>query len=326
MILAGDLGGTHTRLAIFPPDPGADALASAHFASADYPRFAALLDAFCVTYPDLALTRCALAVAGPVIGDSCHTTNLPWRLDAREIASRLDLNPRDVILLNDVEAAALGLPAVPAEGFAVLQRGDDREARGNQALIAPGTGLGEAILYWDGERRHAFATEGGHCDFAPRNALEAELLYHATGRFPAHVSVERLVSGPGIALIHEFLCSRNGGDPAWEPPPGAAASAAISARALTGEDALCAQTLALYAALLGAEAGNLALKAMAIGGVIVAGGVAPKILPALTDGVLLENFLAKGRFRELLQRIPLKICLDERAPLLGVLRRARDRQ
>ena len=322
MILAGDLGGTHARLAIFPRDPGAEAVASAQFASADYPSFTTLLDAFRASHPDLVLTRCALAVAGPVIDGRCHTTNLPWHLDAREIALTLGLTRGDVILLNDVEAAALGLPAVPAERFAVLQRGDP-EARGNQALIAPGTGLGEAILYWDGKRHLAFATEGGHCDFAPRNELEAELLHHAARRFPAHVSVERLISGPGIALIHEFLCTRDGSRPVWMPPSGVDASAAISARALTGVDPLCTQALTLYAALLGAEAGNLALKAMAVGGVIIAGGVAPKILPALADGVLLENFLSKGRFRELLQRIPLTICLDECAPLLGALRRSR---
>ncbi|MFZ2208543.1 MAG: glucokinase [Porticoccaceae bacterium] len=323
MILAGDLGGTHTRLAIFPPEPGAAALASAHFASADYPDFAALLDAFRTHHPGLALTHCALAVAGPVLDGRCHATNLPWHLDTREIACALDLAPGAVALLNDVEAAALGLPAVPSERFAVLQRGAPG-ARGNQALIAPGTGLGEAILYWDGTRHHAFATEGGHCDFAPRNELEAALLHHAAHRFPAHVSVERLISGPGIALIHEFLCTRAGGHPAWMPPPGADAGAAISARALTREDPRCAQTLALYAALLGAEAGNLALKAMAVGGVTIAGGIAPKILSVLTNGLLLENFLAKGRFRELLQRIPLTICLDERAPLLGGLRHARE--
>lgn len=322
MILAGDLGGTHTRLAIFPPEPGAAALATAHFASADYPDFAALLNAFRARHPGLALTHCALAVAGPVLDGRCQATNLPWHLDAREIARTLDLAPGAVALLNDVEAAALGLPAVPAERFAVLQRGDPG-ARGNRALIAPGTGLGEAILYWDGTGHHAFATEGGHCDFAPRDELEAALLHHAARRFPAHVSVERLISGPGIALIHEFLCTRADGHPAWIPPPDADAGAAISARALAREDPRCAQALVLYAALLGAEAGNLALKAMAVGGVVIAGGIAPKILPILADGVLLENFLAKGRFRELLQRIPLTICLDERAPLLGALRRAR---
>lgn len=323
MILAGDLGGTHTRLAIFPPAPDTEAVASAHFASADYPDFAALLDAFRTRHPGLALTHCALAVAGPVLDGRCHATNLPWYLDTREIARALDLAPGAVALLNDVEAAALGLPVVPAERFAMLQRGAPG-ARGNQALIAPGTGLGEAILYWDGTRHHAFATEGGHCDFAPRDELEAALLHHAARRFPAHVSVERLISGPGIALIHEFLCTRSGDHAAWTPPPGADANAAISARALAREDPLCAQALALYATLLGAEAGNLALKAMAVGGVVIAGGIAPKILPVLSDGVLLENFLAKGRFRELLQQIPLRVCLDECAPLLGALRRARE--
>ena len=323
MILAGDLGGTHTRLAIFPPEPSAAAaLASAHFASVDYPDFAALLDAFRARHPGLALTHCALAVAGPVFDGRCHTTNLPWHLDAREIADTLALNPDAVALLNDVEAAALGLPAVPAERFAILQRGNPG-ACGNRALIAPGTGLGEAILYWDGTGHHAFPTEGGHSDFAPRDELEVALLYHTARRFPAHVSVERLISGPGIALIHDFLCTRADGLPAWMPPPGTDAGAAISARALARNDPHCTQALALYAALLGAEAGNLALKAMAVGGVIIAGGIAPKILPILADGVLLENFLAKGRFRELLQRIPLTICLDERAPLLGALRRAR---
>ena len=323
MILVGDLGGTNARLALFPAAPEGEAVVSAHYSSGAFASFAALLDTFRAAHPDLVPRRCAFAVAGPVIGGRCHTTNLPWTLDAAEIARALGLAADAVALLNDVEAAALGLAAVPAERFVVLQEGDP-QARGNRALIAPGTGLGEAILYWDGERHRAFATEGGHCDFAPRNALEAELLHHVARRHPDHVSVERLLAGPGIALIHEFLVARSGDPAAWTPPAASDASAAVSARALAREDVLCEQALTLYAALLGAEAGNLALKAMASGGITIAGGVPPKILPALTDGALRDNFLAKGRFRRLLERVPLTLCLDERAPLLGALRRARE--
>lgn len=323
MILVGDLGGTNARLALFPIAPDSEAAASAHYSSRAFASFADLLHRFRAEHPDLVPSRCAFAVAGPVNGGRCHATNLPWTLDAAEIARALGLAADAVTLLNDVEAAALGLAAVPAERFVVLQPGDP-QARGNRALVAPGTGLGEAVLYWDGERHRAFATEGGHCDFAPRNALEAELLHHAAHRYPDHVSVERMLAGPGIALIHEFLVARGGNPAAWTPPAGSDASAAVSARALAREDVFCERALTLYATLLGAEAGNLALKAMASGGVIIGGGVPPKIMPALTDGVLRANFLAKGRFRGLLERIPLSLCLDERAPLLGALRRARE--
>lgn len=325
MILVGDLGGTHTRLAVHPrlPGVGDQSLLEAHFASATYPSFIRILDEFRARYPALAINRCVLAVAGPVVANRCDTTNLPWHLDAADVAQALGLAAGGVTLLNDLEAAALATLAMPAERFHVLQAGAPG-AVGNRVLIAPGTGLGEAILYWDGSRYHALATEGGHCDFAPRDEQEMALLRYAARRFRDHVSVERILSGAGIALIHDFLRS---GDPVgagWMPPPGAAATAAISARALAHSDPLCEQALKMYLALLGAEAGNLALKAMATGGAIIVGGVAPKILPAFGDGVFIENFLAKGRFRALLAQVPISICLDERAPLLGALNRARE--
>jgi glucokinase len=326
MILVGDLGGTHTRLAVYARSAtDADSsLASVHFASADYPGFIEILQAFRRHHPALVLTRCVLAVAGPVIGNRSETPNLPWYLDAAEIADALAVNAAAVTLLNDLEAAALAVVDMPADRFHVVQAGNPGVI-GNRALIAPGTGLGEAMLYWDGCRYHALATEGGHCDFAPRNETEIGLLRHALRHFPDHVSGERILSGAGIALIHEFLREGEGSNPGWVPPAGAAATAAICERALAHRDALCEQALSMYLALLGAEVGNLALKTMALGGVIIAGGVAPKILPAFDDHVFVANVAGKGRFRTLLAGIPISICLDERAPLLGALSRARAR-
>lgn len=323
MMLVGDLGGTHTRLAIFPRRPPSPdtAVASADFASGDHADFLAILDTFRRRHPQFALTGCALAVAGPVLDGRCHTTNLPWHLDAAEIARTLGLQVAAVSLLNDLEAAALALPGMAASQFHGVQAGIPG-ATGNRVVIAPGTGLGMAILHWDGRRHHALASEGGHRDFGARDDREMALLNHAARRFPGHVSIERLLSGAGIGLIHEFLRTQEPGS--WAPPPDVDATAAISARALAHSDPLCAQALAWYLDLLGAEAGNLALTAMARGGVTIAGGVPPKILPAFAASGFLANFLAKGRYRELLEQIPVNICLDERAPLLGALRVARE--
>ncbi len=323
MILVGDLGGTHTRLAIFPRHPATPdaAVASAHFASADHADFIAILAAFRRRYAELTPTRCALAVAGPVLGGRSHTTNLPWYLDVADIARALGLEATAVSLLNDLEAAALALPGMAATQFQCVQAGAP-DATGNRAVIAPGTGLGMAILHWDGHRHHALASEGGHRDFGARDAAEMALLRHAAHRFPGHVSIERLLSGAGIALIHDFLRTQE--PDSWAPPASADATAAICARALAHSDPLCERALAWYLALLGAEAGNLALTALARGGVTIAGGIPPKILPAFGASGFLANFLAKGRYRELLEQIPVNICLDERAPLLGALRHARE--
>jgi len=326
MILVGDIGGTHTRLAIYPPGRSdGPCLAQGQFRSRDFCSIVDILRKFCRVHPSLTITRCALAVAGPVIAARSEPPNLPWHLDSREIASGLGLAVESVSLLNDLEAAALATIDLPSESFQTLQEGVPRPAS-HRAVIAPGTGLGEAVLYWDGRQHRPLATEGGHCDFAPRNELEFGLFSYAHRRFADHVSVERILCGAGIALIYDFLRDlrdADGGTTDWIPPEGSEATAAISERALTHQDRLCEQTLSLYLVLLGAEVGNLALKAMALGGIVIAGGVVPKILPAFEGSAFLANVAAKGRFRDLLSDIPISVCLDERAPLLGALKYAR---
>jgi glucokinase len=328
MILVGDIGGTHTRLAIYPEGRGdGPCLAQEHFSSRDFCSVVEILREFCRVHEPLAITRCAVAVAGPVIAERSEPPNLPWHLDSREIASALGLAVDNVSLLNDLEAAALATIDMPSESFQTLQEGAPRPAS-HRAVIAPGTGLGEAVLYWDGRQHRPLATEGGHCDFAPRNEMEFGLLRHAHRRFADHVSVERILCGAGIALIYDYLRGLRGADGGttdWAPPAGSEATAAISERALTHQDRLCEQTLSLYLVLLGAEVGNLALKAMALGGIVIAGGVVPKILPAFEGSAFLANVAAKGRFRDLLSDIPISVCLDERAPLLGALKHARGR-
>jgi glucokinase len=254
-------------------------------------------------------------VAGPVIEGKSKTTNLPWELDERRLAEALRV-PR-VKLLNDLEAAAYGMLQLDPTDLCVMQPGSPR--RGNIAVIAAGTGLGEAILYWDGARYHPIATEGGHADFAPRNDLEIDLLRYLQREY-GRVSYERVLSGPGLFNIYRFL--RDSGiapEPKWlrtrvaENDPGAM----ISEIGLTGDDPLCTKALDLFCSIYGAEAGNLVLKALAIGGVYVGGGIAPKLLSKLQDGTFTNAFSDKGRFAELLQSIEVKVSLNLRTPLIG---------
>jgi glucokinase len=250
-----------------------------------------------------------------VIEGKSKATNLPWELDERRLATTLRIP--QVKLLNDLEAAAYGMLHLDPTDLCVLQSGPPR--KGNIAVIAAGTGLGEAILYWDGARYHPIATEGGHTDFGPRSDREVELLRYLQ-RECGHVSYERVLSGPGLFNIYRFL--RDSGvapEPEWlqkriaEGDPGVV----ISEIGLVGGDPLCTQALDLFCALYGAEAGNLALKAFAVGGVYIGGGIAPKILPKLQDGTFTSAFADKGRFGELLQSIEVKVALNLRTPLIG---------
>lgn len=254
-------------------------------------------------------------VAGPVIQEKSTVTNLPWELDESKLGEALQV-PR-VKLLNDLEATAYGVLHLEPADFSVLQPGVKR--KGNIAVIAAGTGLGEAILYWDGERHHPLSSEGGHADFAPRTDHEIELLTYLRREF-GHVSYERLLSGPGLFNIYRFL--RDSGfapEPDWlrsrlmQGDP----ADVISQIGLAREHVLCARALDLFASVYGAEAGNLALKAFAVGGVYVGGGIAPKILPKLQDGTFLHAFCDKGRFAELMQTIEITVSLNPRAPLIG---------
>jgi glucokinase len=319
-VLSGDIGGTKTRLAIVTvAGTRVDIEHEVSFASGNYDKFETLLAEFLAGTDTL--RRAAFGVAGPVQGRVVQTTNLPWRIDADALQRQFGFER--CLLLNDLEATANGLPALGDEDLLTLQAGE-ADATGNAAVIAAGTGLGEAGLFWDGKDYQPFATEGGHTSFAPSNTLEFSLLRHLQQQF-GHVSWERVVSGMGIVSLHEFLCLYRGkAAPEWltiEMQSGDAA-AAISAAALAGSDEICAQTMQLFVQLYGAEAGNLALKTMSRGGIYLGGGIAPKILPMLQSGEFLAAFLNKGRMKPLLEAMPVKVILNDRAALYGPALRA----
>ncbi len=319
MILAGDIGGTHARLALATAEEGRlKVVAEDSFPSREHVSLEAVLDRF-LSKHRLPVRQACFGVAGPVRDNRSDATNLPWVVDGRSLAGRLRLD--EVQVINDLEANAYGIGALAAEDFLVLQAGV-AGARGNAAVISAGTGLGEAGLYWDGRRHHPFATEGGHADFAPRDALEAELLGHLGTRF-GHVSYERVLSGPGLVNIYGFLRDAGGAEePAWlaeqlkaqEPAP------LISRLGLEGTPEICVRALDLCVSIYGAEAGNLALRMLATGGVYVGGGIAPRILSKLQEPPFLQAFLAKCRLRPLLAAIPVRVILNERAALLGAAR------
>ena len=316
MILAGDIGGTKTTLGCFEPRGGAlRAVSSATYSSQEHAGLDEIIEKFLARGAPGLLAAC-FGVAGPVRDGRCAATNLPWVVDERQLASRFAL--RRVRLINDLEATGWAISTLEPGELATLNEGR-RQASGNMGVIAAGTGLGEAGLAWDGERYIPFATEGGHCSFAPGNDLEMELLA-TMHKEPGHVSVERILSGPGLHLIYRFLRDTGRGqEPGWlsEELASSDPAAAISRAALAGRSPLCAAALDTFVSIYGAEAGNFALKVMATGGLYVAGGIAPKILTRLKNGPFIERFTAKGRMRPLLEGIPVRVVLAEEAALRG---------
>jgi glucokinase len=319
VILAGDIGGTNTRLAVFEHAGGRlSTTAEATFPSREHGSFEAVLRTFRAAHP-LPVGRACFGVAGPVRHGRSDATNLPWVVDSRQVARELDL--RSVGLINDLEANAYGIGALEPKDFVVINAGAP-DAEGNQAIIAAGTGLGEAGLAWDGRTHRPFATEGGHTTFAPRNEVEMALLRYLLARYE-HVSCERVLSGPGLVNIYSFLRDTGRGEePAWlskqmrqQDPP-----AVIARAALEGKSALCVQALDLFVSLYGAEAGNLALKVLATGGVFVGGGIAPKLIQKLKGPAFIEAFIAKGRMRPLLEAMPVRVILNDKTALLGAAR------
>ncbi len=321
MLLAGDIGGTHTRLAFFTvQDVDLKLIVDATFPSRHYPNLEALVHTF-VTSHQQPIDQACFGIAGPVQHGRSEATNLAWVVDAWRVAQALHLEA--VGLLNDLEAHAYGIAMLTPEDVVVLSEGSPG-ASGNSVIIVAGTGLGEAGLCWDGRQHRPFASEGGHTTFVPQNALEMELLRYLLRQF-THVSWERVVSGPGLHNLYRFLRDTGRGEePAWlrEEMQQGDPAAAISAAALAGTCGLCAQALDLFVSLYGAEAGNLALKLMATGGIYVGGGIAPKILAKLQDATFMEAFVAKGRMRPLLERIPVRVMLNDKTALLGAARYA----
>lgn len=315
-ILAGDIGGTKTNLALYSIQEGRLSLISKRsFQSKDFPDLEPLLKEF-LSEASGAVTRACFGIAGPVVGDKVETPNLPWVIDGRELAGRFGLSR--VVLINDLEATAYGILNLGPGELVSLNQGPP-EPKGNMAVIAAGTGLGEAILFWEERGYRVSASEGGHADFAPTTPLEIEVLVYLTSRF-GHVSYERVVSGPGLWHIYCFLRdSSRLAEPPWLRERLAAEDPGqiISEVGLAGKADICVKALDLFVSVYGAEAGNLALKAKATGGVYVAGGIAPKILPKLKDGTFVRAFMEKGRFSDFLSKIPVHVVLNEEAALQG---------
>lgn len=320
MILAGDVGGTNTRIAYFSRDELRKPLFLETFRSREHAGLGEIVRIF-LSRREVKVSFACAGVAGPVRDGRCEATNLPWVVDAREIASSLGLDRAWVI--NDLEANAYGIASLGPEDFCTLSEGAPN-AQGNAAVVSAGTGLGEAGIYWDGTRHHPFACEGGHTNFAPSCELEDELLRWLRKDL-AHVSWERVVSGPGLANVYRFLRDTGRGP---EPPelademangdPGAV----ISKHALAGDSPLCVQALDLFVRLYGAEAGNAALKFMSTGGVYLGGGIAPRNQAKMKDGSFMKGFLEKGRMRPLLEAMPVRILLNQYTALLGSARYA----
>lgn len=323
MILAGDIGGTKTRLALYERDLGRlQPRAEKTYRSAEHPGLEEIVRLFRAEHPQPVEAAC-FGVAGPVRDGRCETTNLAWVVDTKRLASGLGLKRATV--LNDLEANAYGLSELAPSDFAVLNEGA-APATGNSAIISAGTGLGEAGLFWDGSRHRPFGSEGGHASFAPSDDLEVQLYRHLHGRF-GHVSWERVVAGPGLHNIYGFLRdSGRGEEPEWlrQELTAGDAPAVISAAGLSGRSPLCSQALDLFVSLYGSEAGNLGLTMMATGGVYVGGGIAPKILERMRGDSFMRAFVAKGRMQPLLEAMPVRVVLNDRTALLGAGRCAAD--
>jgi glucokinase len=320
MILAGDIGGTNARLAFFESENGSLRVISEHvFPSRQYKEFDQIVSQFLkesAARPEIA----CYGIAGPVRDGRVVTSNLPWTIDQARLADETHLS--STFLMNDLEAAAWGIGALGRGDLTPLNR--VAGTVGNQAVIAPGTGLGEAGLFWDGSKHHVFACEGGHTDFAPQGPLQIELLQFLTKRY-GHVSYERILSGPGLVNVYEFLRQneRQNEKASGVTPQGTQEdAAAISQAALNGSDSIAVQALDLWLSVYGAEAGNLALKTMAVGGIYLGGGISPKILSKLAASTFVNAFLEKGRLRPLLESIPVQVITNDKAGLLGAARYA----
>jgi len=322
MILAGDIGGTRTRLAAFQTEGNKlQCVVEKISRSQEHNGLAEVVADFIKT-EGIPVQSACFGVAGPVRGGRSKISNLPWIIDSRELAKQLKLT--SVGLINDLEAYAYGIDALESKDFVTLSAGSGDE-EGNRAVISARTGLGIAGLYWDGYRHHPFGCEGGHSDFAPRNALEVELLQYLLEKY-GRVSYERILSGPGIKNIYDFLKdTRKAEEPQWlkeqigqapDPP------ALISQLALENKAVICEQTLSTFVSVYGAETGNCALNFMSTGGIFIGGSIAAKIVPKMKDPIFMRSFLDKGRMKALLEDMPVKIVLNDDSGIIGAARYA----
>jgi glucokinase len=315
MILAGDVGGTKVHLALYDFINGKlEYSRDERYQAKDYSGLEEIVKVFLGAFT---VTAACFGVPGPVRDGRLRLTNLPWTLDSRELAVSLGIN--HVFLINDLEANGYGVAELAPDQIYTLSEGDASQI-GNRALIAAGTGLGEGLLIWNGHSHMPYPSEGGHADYAPRNEDEIDLLRFLKQKYNGRISQERVVSGPGLTNIYEFLREVRGIDePVWLAERLAAEdpNAVITELALKAKSEICEKTMDIFVSAYGAEAGNLALKLLSVGGVYIGGGIAPRILEKLKDGRFMKAFTDKGRMSQLLINMPVRIILESRAALLG---------
>ena len=325
MILAGDIGGTNIRLALFEERDGRlERLTVEKYRIREFTGLEAVVQAFLAEggVKKFGIEAAGFGIAGPVRNGRCSATNFSWRVDAADL--RLAFGFPRTVLVNDIVASGTGLAELPPSAFAVLAEGVE-DPEGNAALVSPGTGLGEGFLVRNGDRLVPYASEGGHASFAPRDEEEFEL-FRVLQAEHGHVSYERILSGPGLSQLYRFERLLSGEpEPEWlthQISERGDSAPVVSTAALTGLDPVCDRTLRRFVSILGSEAGNLALKVLATSGVYLGGGIPLRILPRLLDGAFLEAFRDKGRFRPLLTRVPVKVILDDGCALVGAARLA----
>lgn len=323
MILAGDIGATRTRMAAFQAEGNKlELVVDKTYKSQEHGGLQEVVSAFVKT-EGIPVHSACFGVAGPVRGVRSKISNLPWTIDSRDLSAQLRLP--SVGLINDLEAYAYGIDALESKDFVTLSEGLGEDAEGNRVVISARTGLGVAGLYWDGFRHHPFPCEGGHSDFAPKNDLEAELAQYLRKKYE-HVSCERILSGPGLKNIYEFL--RDTGkaeEPEWLKQQMSQAPdqpALISQLALEKNVAICDQVLNIFVGVYGSETGNCALNFLATGGVFVGGSIAAKIVPRMQEPIFMNSFLNKGRMRSLLADMPVKIVVNDNCGITGAARYA----
>jgi glucokinase len=323
VLLIGDIGGTHARLTLL--DPKGARVRHEVFESRKYPSLDEVVRAF-FGKPAPRVSAAVFGIAGPVVNGRCTATNLPWVVDARALSRKLGI--RRVTLLNDLVALSLGALTVPARKLHVIgPAGAPKKKGANVAVIAAGTGLGEGLLIWDRAGFVPTATEGGHCDLSVRDDLEAELLRFLRARY-GHVSWERVLSGSGLGNLYDFF--RQARNVAESPEnihaveSAADRNAAIGALGLAGTSEAASRAVDLFASMYGAEAGNLVLKSLAVGGVFVCGNIASTLLPVLDRGGFRRAFVDKGRFSALMEKVPVAVVLDGDVGLAGARRVALD--
>ncbi len=310
VILAGDIGGTKVRLALFK-EGERNWFLSEKFPSSHYQSLEEIVANFLSKHQQK-VKRACFGVAGPVQHGRCVATNLPWVIESTLLAKVIGI--KEVSLLNDLEANAYGISCLRKEELLVVNPGEKNE--GNAALLSAGTGLGQAGLYWDGKRHRPFACEGGHTSYAPENEMELELWRFLSQKF-GHVSYERILSGPGLVSLYQFLVEKKGEKESKEIYKAQDPAKEISRLGMEGSCPTCGRVLSLFVDIYGSESGNLCLKMLAVGGLYLGGGIAPKLSSLFLSGRFLERMTSKGRFASLLSKIPVHLILNENAALLG---------